>query len=191
MSTQEEEDAVALHEKKRARRRLVGTIALLLAAVVVVPIIFDAEPQPVSRDILIDIPPRAETRKAAADKPASDARLALPPVQKPAADAASRPPPATVGKVAGKPPAKRSAPPPARDTEKYAFQVAAFSSQEKAEALQARLKKAGLKSYTQKAEYQDGSVRIRVRVGPLLGKRERDGACAKLKDMNLPCTALK
>jgi DedD protein len=47
-----------LPEKKRARRRLIGATALVLAAVIGLPMIFDADPRPISQDINIQIPPR-------------------------------------------------------------------------------------------------------------------------------------
>lgn len=71
---------------------------------------------------------------------------------------------------------------------KQMIQVAALGSQQKANELQARLSKAGIRSHTQKVKTKNGEERIRVRIGPLSGKREVDSTCAKLKSMGLSCT---
>jgi len=65
-----------LPEKKRARRRLIGAVALVLAAVIGLPMILDAEPQPLADDIAIRIPskdkaPALDSPRAAALDPAS------------------------------------------------------------------------------------------------------------------------
>jgi len=62
-----------LPEKKRARRRLIGVTALVLAAVIALPMIFDAEPRPISQDINIQIPPRDKA------PPMSTSPMPLPP----------------------------------------------------------------------------------------------------------------
>ena len=71
---------------------------------------------------------------------------------------------------------------------KQMIQVAALGSQQKANELQARLSQAGIRSHTQKVKTKNGEERIRVRIGPLSGKREVDSTCAKLKSMGLSCT---
>jgi DedD protein len=48
------EDQITL--KKRARRRLVGAIALLTFIVIALPMVFDKESKPLSRDISVQIP---------------------------------------------------------------------------------------------------------------------------------------
>jgi DedD protein len=48
------EDQIVL--RKRARRRLVGAIALVTFVVIVLPMVFDKEPKPISRDISVQIP---------------------------------------------------------------------------------------------------------------------------------------
>ena len=71
---------------------------------------------------------------------------------------------------------------------KQMIQVAALGSQQKANELQARLSRAGIRSHTQKVKTKNGEERIRVRIGPLSGAREVDSTCAKLKSMGLSCT---
>lgn len=72
--------------------------------------------------------------------------------------------------------------------EKIIIQVAAVSTQDKAKELQEKLQKAGLNSYVQKVALKDGGERIRIRIGPLSGKKEVNSTCAKLSELNLPCT---
>lgn len=60
-----------LPEKKRARRRLIGAIALVLAAVIGLPMILDAEPQPLSSDIAIQIPSRERVTQTEDVQPTS------------------------------------------------------------------------------------------------------------------------
>lgn len=74
--------------------------------------------------------------------------------------------------------------------EKFVIQVAAVSSQDKANELQGTLQKAGLNSYTQKVALKDGGERIRVRIGPLPSKKEVNSTCAKLSQLKLPCTLI-
>lgn len=73
-------------------------------------------------------------------------------------------------------------------TDRQMIQVAALGSQQKANELQARLSKAGIRSHMQKVKTKNGEERIRVRVGPISDKREVDSTCAKLKSMGLSCT---
>lgn len=77
--------------------------------------------------------------------------------------------------------AKQSA---AKPSEKFVVQVAALATQEKVASLQARLKSAGIKSYTQKVATAGGE-RIRVRVGPFGSKDEAERTREKLAKMGL------
>lgn len=43
--------------KRRARRRLVGAVVLALAAAVILPLFLESDPQPLLKDVQIDIPP--------------------------------------------------------------------------------------------------------------------------------------
>lgn len=60
-----------LPEKKRARRRLIGAVALVLAAVIGLPMMFDAEPQPLPDDIAIRIPSKDKAAPMESVDPAS------------------------------------------------------------------------------------------------------------------------
>jgi len=67
---------------------------------------------------------------------------------------------------------------------RFVVQVAAVSSQAKAEELQNRLKKAGIKSYSQKVSTKDGE-RYRIRVGPFGSRDEADKMRTRLGKMGL------
>ena len=66
----------------------------------------------------------------------------------------------------------------------YVVQVAALATQDKVDELQARLKAAGIDSYTQKISTPAGQ-RIRIRVGPFASREEADKALARLARLGL------
>jgi DedD protein len=68
-------------------------------------------------------------------------------------------------------------------SQKFVLQIAALSSQEKAAEVQARLREAGISSYTQKTTTPSGEL-IRVRVGPL-SKDEAEKVRAKLGKLGM------
>jgi DedD protein len=68
-------------------------------------------------------------------------------------------------------------------SQKFVLQVAAMSSAEKAAEVQARLREAGISSYTQKTNTPSGEL-IRVRVGPL-NKEDAEKVRAKLSRLGL------
>jgi DedD protein len=70
--------------------------------------------------------------------------------------------------------------------QKFVLQVAALSSQEKAAEVQARLREAGISSWTQKTTTAAGEL-IRVRVGPL-PKEEAEKVRAKLSRIGMSGT---
>ncbi len=71
-----------------------------------------------------------------------------------------------------------------KDKGRYVVQVAAVANKAKAEELQNRLKKAGIKSYSQKISTRDGE-RFRVRVGPFGTRDEADKMRSRLGKMGL------
>ena len=88
------------------------------------------------------------------------------------------------GKPAAKPAAEK-APEKAADSDgKFVVQVAALATQEKVDELQARLRDAGIRSYTQKVSSAAGD-RIRVRVGPFGSREEAEKTRAKLQKLGL------
>jgi DedD protein len=76
----------------------------------------------------------------------------------------------------GKPAEKEK--PAESSSQRFVLQVAALSSQEKAAEVQAKLREAGISSYTQKTSTPNGEL-IRVRVGPL-NKEDAEKVRAKL-----------
>ncbi len=194
-----------LPEKMRARRRLIGATALVLAAIIGLPMIFDSEPKPLADDIAIQIPSRDKPVQSM--EPATVA-LPLPPEPEPAADVTKAAEPATVAVAAVKPETKVESKPEAKAENKtvsksdeaslptavaapakekstrFIVQVAAIATKEHANDLQVRLKKAGIKSYSQKVSTKAGE-RIRIRVGPFNTKEEADKMRARLVKLGL------
>ena len=103
---------------------------------------------------------REKAKKAAEDKPV-----------KPKDDAAR-----AMAILEGKPAEKEK--PAESSSQRFVLQVAALSSQEKAAEVQAKLREAGISSYTQKTSTPSGEL-IRVRVGPL-NKEDAEKVRAKL-----------
>lgn len=191
----------ALPEKKRARRRLIGATALVLAAVIGLPMIFDSEPKPLADDIPIVIPPRDKSELANPSVPLP-LPLPLPAPAQPAdpAPAAAADAPSKISK-SDEPPVKPAVKPekiaeekpvpeavsikPAKEAPtRFVLQVAAVANKAKADELQEKLKKAGIKSYTQKIATISGD-RIRVRVGPFSSKEEANKMRARLTKLGL------
>jgi DedD protein len=67
---------------------------------------------------------------------------------------------------------------------RYVLQVAAVENKAKADEMQEKLKKAGIKSYSQKISTNAGD-RIRIRVGPFVNKEEADKMRARLRKLGL------
>lgn len=67
---------------------------------------------------------------------------------------------------------------------RYVLQVAAVESKAKADDMQEKLKKAGIKSYSQKVSTNSGD-RIRIRVGPFVNKEEAEKMRARLRKLGL------
>ena len=67
---------------------------------------------------------------------------------------------------------------------RYVLQVAAVENKAKADDMQEKLKKAGIKSYTQKISTNSGD-RIRIRVGPFVNKEEAEKMRARLRKLGL------
>lgn len=120
--------------------------------------------------------------KVVAKAAKSDDKPAAKSDDKPAAKAADAPPDAAraLAILEGKAPADDAAP----AASKFVVQVAALGSSDKVAELQARLKEAGIRSYTEKGAGPSGDHVVRVRVGPL-NKDEADKLRAKLGKLGL------
>ena len=68
-------------------------------------------------------------------------------------------------------------------------QVGAYADAAKAREARAKLEKAGLKTYAQVVDTQDGQ-RTRVRVGPFPSRAEAEQVAGKIKSLGLPVTIL-
>lgn len=68
-------------------------------------------------------------------------------------------------------------------------QVGAFADAAKAHEVRLKLEKAGLKTYTQVADTNNGK-RTRVRVGPFVSRAEAEKAASKIKTLDLPAAIL-
>ncbi|HEY8606798.1 MAG TPA: SPOR domain-containing protein [Noviherbaspirillum sp.] len=71
-----------------------------------------------------------------------------------------------------------------KDSTKYVIQVAALATKDKVNELQAKLKTAGIKSYTQTVATASGE-RTRIRVGPFPSKDEAEKVRARIVNIGL------
>ena len=82
------------------------------------------------------------------------------------------------------------APPSATASDvRMVVQVGAYADAAKAREARAKLEKAGLKTYAQVVDTQDGQ-RTRVRVGPFPSRAEAEQVAGKIKSLGLPVTIL-
>src|SRR5471030_1870439 len=123
--------------------------------------------------------PKAEAKPDVKPEPKAEAKLAEVKPAKPApkddvqsSDDAAR----AMAILEGKPVKPADAP------QKIVYQVAALATQDKADELLAKLRGAGIKSFTHKSATDD---LIRVRIGPFTSKEEADAAHAKLAKLGL------
>lgn len=78
----------------------------------------------------------------------------------------------------------RADPKEEKKSEKFVIQVAALSTKEKVEQLQAKLKSAGINSYTQQIATASGP-HTRIRVGPFASREEAEKMRAKIMKLGL------
>ncbi|OBV36669.1 SPOR domain-containing protein [Janthinobacterium psychrotolerans] len=129
--------------------------------------------------------PKVETRHEAKPEPKPEPKPVK--VEKSNDDAAR-----ALAILEGKPAARAEAKPAAKTEEKssggeggkFVVQVAALATQDKVDELQAKLRDAGISSYTQKVS-SPGGQRIRVRVGPFGSRDEAEKTRARLQKIGL------
>jgi DedD protein len=142
-----------------------------------------AKPTPPHAEPAKPTPPHAEPAKPEhKDKPAAKAEPKPEPKEKPKADKSARAPEDGARAVAileGKEAVK----PHEAAGQKYVLQVAALGSQEKVAELQAKLRDAGIHSFTQKLQRPGGEL-IRVKVGPF-SREEAEKVRAQLSKLGL------
>ena len=71
------------------------------------------------------------------------------------------------------------------------LQVGAYTDPDKVRDVRRKLEPAGLKTYTQAVEGQDGKRVVRVRIGPYDSKADADKAAAQVRKLNLPVSVLR
>ena len=192
--------------RRRARHRLIGASVLVLVGVIVFPLLFDTQPRPVSVDIAVDIPDRANSKPmvdtSTKAKPLSAAAgldpkeevvapekpepvvVAKAPEVKPAEAKQADVKPADAKPVEAKVAEVKTTEAKADSAGRFIVQVGAFSEEAKANDVRAKIEKAGFKTYTQVATTKEGP-RTRVRVGPFASRDEADKAARKIKQLQL------
>ncbi len=209
--TQDEEPIdPMLPEKQRARRRLIGATALVLAAIIGLPMIFDADPnKPLADDVETQIPDKTSSAPESAKPQPAPQLVTQKVVESPASGQPPAPPqlpseiktapePAKTVKpntqASYKPTPDKTAEDKATGEEdksqakekarKYLLQVAAVNSKTKADDLKSRLKKSGIKAYSEKISTKE-SDRFRVRVGPFATREEAEKMQSRVKKLGL------
>jgi len=148
------------------------------------------DPMPAKSASVAKVEPAAKSE--AESKTVSDAKLASP---APAADAKKAVPSKMTPPKADTTPHSEAAAATDRLAEaiaektrgRFVVQVAAVSSQAKAEELQNRLKKAGIQAYSQRVSTKDGD-RFRIRIGPFGSREEADKMRGRLGPLGLSGT---
>ena len=147
------------------------------------------EPKPESKPKPVEAVAKPEHKPEPKPEPKSEPKHEPKPEPKPAkpaqsSDDAARALAILEGKPSAKPAAEK-APEKASDSDgRFVVQVAALATQEKVDELQAKLRDAGIRSYTQKVS-SAGGERIRVRVGPFGSREEAEKTRAKLQKLGL------
>ncbi len=163
--------------KRRARRRLIGAVALATAIVVVLPMLLDSEPKSVGRDIEIRIPDKDKVGEFVPN-------ISMPPAPDTpqAASVEAAPAPAAASQVLAAPvaPAAAVSPPTATPQESFVVQIGAFANADSAHRLQTKLRKEGIKVYTENV-----GDKTRVRAGPYPTRAAADQVRHKLEMQGL------
>jgi len=201
--------------RRRARHRLIGASVLVILGVVGFPLLFDTQPRPVSVDIAVDIPDRANSKPlvdTSKQKPLSagaglDAKEEVVPDTKPEVAAAAATVAAVVPKAEIKPePAKAEAKSTAKSETKIDTKPEAKPAAKPADS-----KDTGARFVVQAGTFSDDGKqrevrsklekagiatytqvieskegrRVRVRVGPFTSRDEADKVARKIKQLQL------
>ncbi len=203
--------------RRRARRRLVGAIALVLALIIVPPWIMDLEPQPASTRLNVEIPAQEPGRlKPLAAPPKPPVAPASEAPSPPRNDSAKSVDAKTVAglstpRPALEPPNPAAAPAstaaaPARselprraeesprhvanaEADAFVVTLGSFANADNVKQLQARLTRAGVKSYTEAVKTASGA-QTRVRAGPYASREAAEQAREKLKGLGIDAGAV-
>lgn len=207
------QNAQLVPEKKRARRRLIGAVVIVLVVVVGLPMVFDSEPKPINKNIIIQIPSRdagissIDSQNNPGQDKTSDQNTKPPvperivttvtpsvatpsTVMPPKSDIKSEGKAADQQHIASNGDSARAvailngADISAKPTMHIVIQVGAFATQKKVNELQDKLTAAGIQSFTQKIATSSGD-KIRVRIGPFSDKESADKAKLQLEKIGL------
>ncbi len=175
--------------RRQSRRRLIGAIALVLLVVILLPVVFDSEPgSSTGNNIDLRIPDKDNS-------PAFKPKINLPELDKMASEMAAASAASSTATNKSKPKAKpkpkaepkpvimpdvKRAPaiiqPQSVPKSGWSVQVGAFANADTARSLQAKLRREGFRSYTEKA----GDV-TRVRVGSFPTREAAENVKSKLE----------
>ncbi len=183
--------------RRQARQRFVGAAVLVLIAVIALPFVLDTKPRPVSADIAIEMQAPAATVPVPAPAPTP----APVPTPVPQTAVPDKPIQQDVTPAeAPKPESPKPEPTKADDGARaaallngtgYQIQAGSFTDKEKLAAVQAKLDKAGLQSYTQEAIAKDGTAHTRIRLGPFATQQEANVVAARLGKLGIKTIVLK
>lgn len=169
-------DPIAEH-KRRARWRLFGAIIIVGAVAAVAPILLEDQARPLSKDLLIEISPRAsapppEAKPAPGPAIALDSKPVSPPEPKPLLEPkaaqeelAKKTAPSSVELPKLQKPAKAAAD-SGKKAQGFMVQVGAYGTVEAANRVKARLEGAGHRVTINTIKTAEGAERHRVRIGP-------------------------
>ncbi len=168
-------DPIAEH-KRRARWRLFGAIILVGAVAAVAPILLEDQARPLSKDLLIELSPRAsapppETKPAPEPAIALDSKPVTPPEPKlllePKAgqeELAKKTAPSVESPKLQKP--ANAAADSGKKAQGFMVQVGAYGTIEAANRVKARLEESGHRVTVNTIKTPQGAERYRVRIGP-------------------------
>lgn len=168
--------------RRRARRRLVGAIALVVLVVVVLPIILDQKPRSGPQELTVRIPSqdggpfKTRVLPPLQSAPVTPQKDETPQAAKEPARAEPVAPPAPAKKVRRAQAALKS--------EAFVVPLGAFANPDNAKQVRDRATSAGIKSYTEQVQGQQGE-QTRVRAGPFASRGAAEKARDKLKALGM------
>ncbi len=191
--------------RRRGRRRLVGAIALVLLAVIVLPMVFDSEPRQGAPAVSVRIPSEDDagfSPKTPPKVPVPPPGVVPKPIPAPASDAQKpAPAPKPEAKQEEKPAPQAAAKPPSQNTERaraeaalsgseqFYVQVGAFADPEKVKEIIGKLKSAQLPHYTEQVPVANGHA-TRIRVGPFSSREAAEKVRETIRGLGLNAAAV-
>jgi DedD protein len=146
--------------KRRARWRLLGALILVGAVAAAAPILLEDQARPLSQDLLIEMPSRAQAPAIAAPAP-----VPVPEPEQVKAPEKMEIVKADSPKAALTEP-QVAKPETAKKIEGFMVQVGAYANRDAASKVKARLESGGHRVVIQTIKTAEGAERHRVRIGP-------------------------